>query len=353
MILFNSHKRCFVSMQNIFKSVIAIFLLFYLIYFSLLKVDSLDTEKFLRNKSLSFIYISDLNLYPTPIVRQNVKHPLEKQYGLQIYESQAIFQEIIRYINHKFDFDLVVFGGNNISESSESTENTWQLFLDMASEIKTNFLLVIGLNEKKSVRNLDLIHSLKKNGVKTHDLWWSYKEKDFLLIGLDSSLLFNHNKHSTDQISFLKDVLLENKNNLTIIFLHKSILTPQGNIIKNETIEKFVEIIKANSQVKLVISGNEYLNRSKLIGTTTYLVSSSPIGYPCTFKHLEISSHSLKVKPQVIPLKGIVKKAEKSFIESELAYTLFGTNQKAIKNYVSRNMVDSDLEVFLPALKNR
>ena len=76
------------------KHVFVIFLI--LLFFSLEGLSSENTN------SIRFVYISDLNLYPTPQETQRLKSKYEKLDGLLLYETQAIFQEIIRHINKNY-----------------------------------------------------------------------------------------------------------------------------------------------------------------------------------------------------------------------------------------------------------
>lgn len=304
------------------------------------------------DNSLKFVYISDLNLYPTPFESQKEKHILEKQFGLLIYESQAVFQDIIRFLNEKLDLDLVVFGGNNISDAS-CNYNIWNLFQDMASEIKPKVLVVSGRNEINSQNQSELIKGLNFLGLNTKNIWWSYKAKNHLLIGLDSGLFIRDSFLSEGQILWLENLLSKNKNTKTVIFVHQSLLTQDGKEKENKYEKEIIKVIKSNPQVVLVFSGGENLNRIRLIGTTAYVINSSPIAYPCTFKLIELSREKLKIKTLKIPLKGVIKQAEKCLIESEKFRLLFPNSSKSIIKHVLGGKSDSNFELFYESLSNR
>ncbi|MBI3589946.1 MAG: hypothetical protein HY094_01040 [Candidatus Melainabacteria bacterium] len=308
--------------------------------------------------NLKLVYISDLNLFPTPSVSQREKHIAEKQYGLLLFESQAIFQEIIRYINQKFDSDFVVFGGNNISGFSGSlingaSENVWHLFLDMVSEIKSDVLLVPGKNEKQTQKKDELTRVLSSFGPSVEQTWWSYKIKKYLLLSLDSDLMFENNHASVNQLKWLKKILEENKKTLTLIFMHRALIDPEGEIIKSDSVENYFKILKEYPQVVLTVSGDKYLNRIKLINKSIYLISPSPIAFPCSFKFIELTPTSLKISTLRIPLGGIVKKAEKYLIESDTARSLFPESPLLIKKYVLGDSSDSNFQISYSDLRNR
>ena len=327
-------------MSNKLKGVKVFLVILVLLFFStFLTALPLENEATLR-----FVYIPDLNLFPTPIASKREKHHLEKKYGLLIYESQAIFQELVRFINRQLDFDLVVFGGNNISNASfdfnDQAENFLHLFLDMASELKSVFLIVFGENELKTQNTDELIKTLTTLGLRTNNTWWSYKIKNHLLIGLNSYFLIHENKLAKEEIKWLKEILSQNKNSLTLIFLHDSVITTEGSPIKNLYLLEFFKLMKECPQVKLILSGGQYLNRIRLYENSLFLISSSPILFPCGFKLIEVTSSRLEIKTFNVPLKGIIKKAEMSLIESEFAKELFPDSPKSIKKHVLG--VDSD-----------
>ncbi|OGI20557.1 MAG: hypothetical protein A3B68_05805 [Candidatus Melainabacteria bacterium RIFCSPHIGHO2_02_FULL_34_12] len=312
-----------------------------------------------NHKHISFAYITDLNLYPTPLVSRREKNILEKNNGLLIYESQVILQDVIRYINQKLNLDAVVFGGNNIAYLPESKtkenqrESIWQLFLEMTSELKPRAIFVPGLNEMKLLNTDEIINSLKSSGIDSDNLWWSHKIKDFLFIGLNSSFILNDSRLCEKQLIWLKKTLVENKTKYTVLFLHDSVLTPDGIPVKNKNVRELLKTIEEHSQIVLVASGGDYLNRIYNRQNTLFISTSSPIAYPCSYKLIEIDYNKIKVKTLTIPFKGIVKKSEQYLIASDYAIMLFPSSPKLIKNYVKG--MNSDLSIDLPIsdLRNR
>ena len=300
-------------------------------------------SSFAVSDKLRIVYITDLNLYNTPSQSQGEKHILEKKFGILVYESQTVFQETIKYINQKLNPDIVIFGGNNIADAKKN-ENLWMLFLDMISELKSNVFVNLGINEIKAYNTDELIHSLSSYGYKPNTLWYAQKIKNYLFIGLDSVLLFNNPKLSREQLKWFTSVLSRNKDDLTVVTLYHSLLDSEGNIINNPVAKKIIDIINVNPQVKLVISGGEYLNRVHLFNKCLFINSPSPVVYPCSFKLIEFLPDRINIQTVKIPLKGIIKKALKSAQDAEVFKAkasskdiknhLLGKNQDLEFNYV-------------------
>lgn len=299
---------------------------------------------------ISIIYISDLNLYHTPSQSQGIKHTLEKKFGILIYESQAVFQEIIGYINQKLKPDIVIFGGNNIADEKKD-ENLWQLFLDMTSELKSKVFVNLGINEIKTYNTDELTYSLSIFGQRAKSLWYSQKIKNYLFINLNSVLLFNNSGLSREQLKWFTSVLSQNKNTTTVIALYHSLLDSEGNIINNSAAKKIIEIISANPQVKLVLSGGEYFNRTHLFKDCLFVNVPSPVVYPCSFKIVELFPGSIKIRTINIPLKGIVNKALKSAKEAEYFKTKASPND--VKSYLLGKSQDLQFDYVFSDLKNR
>lgn len=304
--------------------------------------------------SIKFLYISNLNLLPTPLSTKIEKSNIEKKYGLLIYESQSVFQELIRYINQKLDFDFIVFGGNNIffskNEESIVTEDIWQLFLDMASEIKSQILIAFGENEIKTKNTLQLLHALNLYGVKADNTWWSYDFKDYLFVSLNSFYFLSNHLISKEELNWFRNLILKNKNKFTVVFLDETLVNSNFEPIKNNYINEFYEIVNKSPQIKLIVSSSKYLNRIKLVNKKIHVINSSLISFPCSFKLIEISPKKIKIKSYPVPLKGIVKKAEESLFDSDIAKEFYPNSPKAVKRHVLGLPDDTNFEVDLSNL---
>jgi uncharacterized pyridoxamine 5'-phosphate oxidase family protein len=301
--------------------------------------------------TIKFVYIPDLNLYPTPASNIRTKSKLEKEKGLLFHESQAVFQDLISYVNLKINPDFVVFGGNNVADFSSSvSDDLLQLLLDMASQIKASFFIVSGGNEMKSKSANDLVRVIKSTGVNSSETWWMYAvpENNLIFVGLNSSLFFVSASESVKQLNWLSKLLAENKNKNVVLFMHDSIVQTDGKIISNKYALKLYKLIKQNPNIRLVASGNTSANRLKLSGKTVFALTSSILAYPCTFRIFEISDKSLSVRTVKIPLKGIIKKAEKYLIESDFAKSIPQSSEKSIKTYAEGKKVDNEYSLNFP-----
>ena len=290
-------------------------------------------------KKLRFVYITDLNLYHTPNSTQTKKHINELKNGILVYESQAIFQELIRELNKKINPDFIVFGGNNISDSSPA-EKLWQLFLDISSEINTDLLICFGKNEIKNYSTFDLSKSLSNFSINSTRTWYSKMFGDYLFIVLDTVSLLNNKNIAIEQLNWLKSTLLKNKHFITVIIVADSFFYSHDDLSENKYFNSLEEIISQNPQVKLVLSGGNYLNRSSFKDSTVYLDSASTTVYPCTFRIIELGHNELSVQTLPISLKGVIKKAEKSILDSDLAKNSFPSSPVQIKAFLSGHRVE-------------
>lgn len=299
----------------------------------------------INDNAIKVVYITDLNLFHTPSQTQINKSNLENQFGILLYESQAVFQELVKNINQKISPDIVIFGGNNIA-LEQTDNNLWQLFLDIVSEIKSDVFVNLGANELKTFNSDELVTSLSSFDGDRKVTWHSKKIKNFLFIGLDSVSLMNNAKMSSKQINWLTNILAKNKKTLTVITLYDPLLKEDGSIINNKIVKKITSIIAKNPQIKLVVFGGTYRNRSKIINNCLYLAASSPVVYPCSFKSIELIPGKIKVRTLTIPLKGVVKKALKSAEDAECFKSKVGSG--AIKSYLSGNRSDREYDYVFP-----
>jgi len=148
------------------------------------------------------------------------------------------------------------------------------------------------------------------------------------------------------------ETLSENKDSKTVIFLHNPLIYPDGRIMPGESIKTFFDIVAKNPQVILLLSGGSYLNRVKLLQNVVYVLSPSPVVFPCGFREIEIDKGVISVKTVNIPLKGVIKKAESSLKDSEFAKTMYPDSPKKVLNYVSGTAFDVKASIKLENLKS-
>ena len=339
------------------KKILIVFLLIFL-----LSTSYATAKNNVSHNVIKFAYIPDLNLYPTPGASFKEKNLVEMKRGILLYENQSVFQDIIRQINLQIKPDIVIFGGNNIfkprdAKSFLAGSDYLQLFLDMASEIKSEILLIFGINEIMSREKEDLLNILNSFGVKANDYWWSYKFKNYNFIGLDSELFFLKSHLANKQLEWFSKNLSGNQDSKTIVLLHKPLIYPDGRMIPGESIKRFFDIVAKNPQVILLLSGGSYLNRVKLLQNVVYVLSPSPVVFPCGFKEIEINKGIIRIKTVNIPLKGVIKKAESSLKDSEFARSMYPDSPKKVLEYVTGTGFDINASIKIsdlkPDLRNR
>ncbi len=309
---------------------------------------------FAESRKFKFVYITDLNLYPTPIKTQYVKHSVEKDKGLLIYETQVILQELIKTINQKISPDFVVFGGNNIINlkainndvNSLEPSDLWHLFLDMISEIKSDYYIVFGENESSNISKDELLKSCGQMGLRSNKTYWSKKfdEFNFFVISLDNEI-FSKSSYALEEYKWFKSEIIKNKNLDTVVFINKPIISENGVVNASPMSKSLFDLLLKHSQLKLLISGNYHLNRIRSSSGPLFVISSSPSAFPCTYKLFEVSGSMIKIQSVKIPLKGIVKKSQTYILDSKLVTDTSLGSSKAVLNYLSGKKTDNDLSV--------
>ena len=303
--------------------------------------------------SVDLVYITDLNLYPTPSTNELSLHDLEKQSGILVYESQTILQEIVNKLNKEIKPDVVIFQGNNVAPSNNQ-KYLWQLFLDIIDEINAEVLIALGTNEIQSYDLDYLIKSFPTIKASTNP-WYSYKLKNYLFVQLDAVSLLNNPLLAKKQILWLEKLLKEHSQNLTIISIHHALLDEKSQLVAAKYLNKLYQLIKDNPQVKLVLGGGNYLNRSKIVDNALYVTSSSLAMYPCVFKRFTISQKKIKIKTLFLSMKGIVNKAKESILASKLAVN-WSINTaknplKSLKKHVFDKKANFHFKYVSPKLK--
>ena len=208
----------------------------------------------------------------------------------------------------------------------------------MTSEVKGKILVNLGINEIKTYNTDELINSLRVLDRKGNTPWYFEKIKSYLFVGLDSVSLFNNPKISKEQLNWFESVLLKNKNIPTVVTLYHPLLDANGKLLNIPIAKKMVGIIKTNPQIKLVLFGGQYFNRTYLLNGCLFVSAPSPVVYPCSFKYIELLPKIIRIKTVNIPLKGIVNKALKSVESADAFKTQIPL--KDLKSYLSGSKQD-------------
>lgn len=97
----------------------------------------------------------------------------------------------------------------------------------------------------------------------------SFVHKGILFVGLDSSdLKDGWGRISEEQLNWLENILQENRDKVTIIFLHYPVVATRGDSLGSISVindrhsrNRLIDIISKNRQVKVVFSGHTHRNK--------------------------------------------------------------------------------------------
>lgn len=110
-----------------------------------------------RPETLRFVFVSGINLYPTPLGKV-VPDRLSKREGILYNESQVLLQEFVREIlndlnNKDKSIDFVLFGGNQVADNEY-----FELFQDIVYDLtkySIPYYITVGEGESKGSGNID------------------------------------------------------------------------------------------------------------------------------------------------------------------------------------------------------
>lgn len=271
--------------------------------------------------AFSFVYVCNSHL---------VTAQPDSGYKL-LQESQLFLQESLKAIN-RLNPDFVIFGGDQI-EQLGANESNWQLFVDLAQSLNAPWSFVLGEQDISGKVPVNKMHTFgpdwKGKGLTNNTPYWSMDPVEGLhFIGLDSSMPnSNTGEISREQLDWLKSDLETNKDNLTVIFCHHPLLPPAP-YDGGSPWDEFVlsngadvrEIIGAQGNVRLVVSGHLYLNKIQLERNTYHVSCAGMDVYPCQYKLFKITPEAISVESIPVEFPALVKKGYKSLISSNLAF---------------------------------
>lgn len=292
------------------------------------------------SNAIRLFFISDINLAPTPI-SNNVVRKEELESGLLVNESNIVLQEIVEYLNKEDRIDLVVLGGNSISVGNKNQDSIFDYFVDVIGELKHPHLQIYGENERATINTHDLIIQNSDHSEDKLNIWWSKNIGEVLLVGLDGVVFNTSHELSKQQLLWLSKILDQNKNRDTFIFIHYPFIEkpPHQN---DFYIRELYKMLKANAQVKLLLSSGDYVSRNIDHVDFVQFINPSPVAYPCRFTELQITPNSFRVISHNIPLKGVLKKAELALYTSKRAKKFPVKSYKQIKKYVEGTRNDAN-----------
>jgi 3',5'-cyclic-AMP phosphodiesterase len=239
-------------------------------------------------------------------------------------ESLVILQDTIKQLDKVPDLKFVAFGGDLI-DKKENKVSDMELLVDIFSELRLPYYVILGDRDADTDENYtktDFTAEFKFNGFDNiHQSYWAKDiEDNVLLIGLDSSTSNSFSGYlPAEEMDWLKNVLDENKNKFTIIFIHHPPISDFDDNYRLKNASEFKELIKRYPQVKVVLSGHAHRNFTRNINGTLYVVSPSIVTYPNEYKILTIYSDKVTVENKAISFKQIIKKAKKLIPSTDFA----------------------------------
>lgn len=298
-------------------------------------------------KPFSFAFLSDIHLTNDM-----------KDTHVLYHESQLFLQEAVKQIN-KLGVDLVIFGGDQV-ETPGKDEANWNLFIDIAQNLKCPWNFVLGDRDIGGNKIVDKMRTFgvdwKGKGIDLTTPYWSTnKDHNVHLIGLDTSKTASKTGYvSKEQLDWLKSDLAKNFSKFTIIFSHHPLLAPPpydgaspwSNYALAES-GAVREIISGSPYVKLCVNGHVGVNKVSREGSVFYVSSAKLTSYPCTFKVFKVDSKQILMETYQINFKALVSKSREALIESNLAYYYQKSNPKQYLQVAKGEKVDWDAELPL------
>ncbi len=260
-------------------------------------------------------------------------------------ESFVIFQDVITDLNKIKDLDFIVLGGDLLENKNKNLESM-PLFLDSLQMLKPPYNVILGdrdVDLEKKMSKYDFTREFKRHGLKDKTYWQTEPVKDFLLVGLDTSVANSkYGEINFQQLLWLNNVLDDNKDKFIIILMHhpaikihyKTKFHPDKSFILANAIQ-FRALIANYPQVKMVVSGHHHANYAEKRGNILYMNMPSIVTYPNEYKILTINSksNSIGVETRKIKFRQFVKKAKNDLINSEYASKYNPRNPKKILDF--------------------
>ncbi len=239
-------------------------------------------------------------------------------------ESLVILQDTIEQLDKFSDLKFTVFGGDLVDKKENRLSDT-ELLVDLLSELKHPYYVIFGDRDADTDENYtktDFTAEFKFNGFRNiyQTYWKEQLEDNILLIGLDSSISGSFQGYlPEEQLEWLRNVLEENKNRFTVVFIHHPPIAEFDEKYRLKNASEFQELIKKYPQVKIVLSGHAHRNFTENINGTLYIVSPSIVTYPNKYKMLTVYPDKVTVENKAVSFKQIIKKGKKLLPATDFA----------------------------------
>lgn len=208
------------------------------------------------------------------------------------FMNRAAIQEI-----NERGADFVIINGDI---TSEYKEDEFQKAKQYFSIFKMPYIPLRGNHDRVGdnpedyfvkvfdLKNFSPISGAKYNIDEYGQVYISFVYKGFLFIGLDSSdLKTGWGKLSDQQLDWLEKTLEDNRDKVTIIFIHHPVVSQPDDLlgqlsVLNDTSSRnrLLDIISKNEQVKAVYSGHTHRNKSNYYKGVRFSEMASVKDYP-------------------------------------------------------------------------
>ncbi len=277
-------------------------------------------------------------------------------------ETQLFLQDVVRQLNDEKP-DFVLFAGDQVELLGKDQSN-WQLFLDVAQGLDAPWSFLLGEHDITDELPVDKVKTFtadwKGRGIDTDRPYWSQNPLPGVhIVGLDTSRPnSNSSEMSFRQLAWLKQDLADNKTKITIVFSHHPLLPPtpydggppwddyilpQGPAVR--------EVLGANPQVALAVSGHVYVSKVQREKDIWYVSCPALAVYPCGFRIFRVTPDGITVASRQISFPALVKKARKALAESSLAFQYDRGRPEGFVDLAEGGRLDNDALMPLAAGK--
>lgn len=239
-------------------------------------------------------------------------------------DSERILQLVIETLNKIPGLDFVVFNGDLVDVPT--AENV-QRFAEMAGRLRMPYYATLGNHDVPhaspqesghlpQLSKEELVRTFLGKGFEEGRSWWSAAPRPgFHIVGLDSSVPGRWGGHvQADALRWLESDLAEHREELTIIFLHHSLVNfweamplEEGFFVGNR--DEVRQLCERHPGVQCIVSSHFHLAGGRLDRGIRYFTTPSVISYPCGFALFTVTPASVEMARVQVPDSGLVDDA--------------------------------------------
>jgi 3',5'-cyclic AMP phosphodiesterase CpdA len=241
--------------------------------------------------------------------------------------SRKVLEDTINELNRMKDLDFITMTGDLLNDGEPWNLNNMQ---EILLDLRVPYYLVLGNHDyahpgKPGISKAAFIFSFQGHGFQGNYGWYSLDPAPGLhAVFLDSTMSNSHGGHIPKiELDWLDKDLYENRDKLTIIFLHHLLVPAHPfaetgkwkRIIMVDNADKVRALLKKYPQVQFVISGHHHLGRVKTVEGIHYFMNHSIVTYPNRYTVYELTTTKLKYWTVDISDKEIIALSKKKALE--------------------------------------